>query len=217
MCLIPVSESIVESNKHTYYLSLRQTQLTLKNPTPEWEPWIVFFLKCLLSQTQRLTAKIETERTALASLTPLARAITEMLETESRTTVAQIVAVTHISRNTIKQTLSKSLCGRSHCPARKRPRLLLLKTVVPDIAGEKPFPTREPHRLALPFQTGAPRNAPKSAFAEGRAAHRESALPVNPLRYCTVTQTRFFGAPIWRDTMRRWCGLGAPLRSCLAP
>lgn len=100
-------ESIVESNKDTYYLSLRQTQITLKTPTPEWEPWIVFFLKCLLSQTQRLTAKIETERAALASLTPLARAITEMLETESRITVAQIVAVTHISRNTIKQTLSK--------------------------------------------------------------------------------------------------------------
>lgn len=100
-------ESIVESNKETYYLSLRQTQITLKNATPEWEPWIVFFLKCLLAQTQRLTSKIETERTALASLTPLARAITEMLETQPRITVAQIVAVTHISRNTVKQTLAK--------------------------------------------------------------------------------------------------------------
>ena len=100
-------ESIVEQNKETYYLSLRRTQLTLNDAKPEWEPWIVFFLKCLLAQTERLTAKVESERTALASLTPLARTITELLETELRITVAQIVAVTKISRNTVKQTLSK--------------------------------------------------------------------------------------------------------------
>jgi hypothetical protein len=75
-------ESVVEHNKDTYYLALRQTQLTLNGPKPEWEPWMVFFLQCLVSQTKRLMAKIETERTALASLTPLARAVTEMLETQ---------------------------------------------------------------------------------------------------------------------------------------
>lgn len=100
-------ESVVETNKDTYYLALRQTQITLKNPSPEWGPWIVFFLKCLLAQTQRLTAKIESERAALASLTPLARTVTQMLETQARVTVAQIVAATGISRNTVKQTLSK--------------------------------------------------------------------------------------------------------------
>lgn len=100
-------ESIVEQNKETYYLALRQTQLTLRDAQPEWEPWTVFFLKCLVAQTVRLTAKVETERTALASLTPLARTITELLATEPRITVAQIVAVTKISRNTVKQTLSK--------------------------------------------------------------------------------------------------------------
>ena len=100
-------ESVVEQNKETYYIALRQTQVTLHDRKPEWEPWIAFFLRCLRAQTERLASKIETERTALASLTPLARAITEILETESRITVAQIVAATHISRNTVKQTLSK--------------------------------------------------------------------------------------------------------------
>jgi Fic family protein len=100
-------ESIVEQNKEAYYLALRQTQLTLGDAKPDWEPWTVFFLNCLVAQTKRLTSKIETERTALASLTPLARTVTEMLETEARISVARIVAFTKVSRNTVKQTLSK--------------------------------------------------------------------------------------------------------------
>jgi Fic family protein len=100
-------ESIVEQNKESYYLALRQTQLTLKAPTPEWEPWIIFFLKSLLVQTEKLRSKIDAERAALASLSPLARTITDILATEPRVTVARVVALTGISRNTVKQTLSR--------------------------------------------------------------------------------------------------------------
>lgn len=100
-------ESVVEENKEAYYLALRATQLTLKETHPDWEAWIVFFLKCLVAQTQRLTSKIAAERSALESLTPLARSITELLAGSPRVTVAQIVAATAASRNTVKQTLSR--------------------------------------------------------------------------------------------------------------
>jgi Fic family protein len=100
-------ESVIEQNKESYYVALRQTQITLNDPNPLWEPWILFFLKCLLAQTERLSAKIEKERSALATLTPLARTITALLETEARVTVAGIVTLTQVSRNTVKQTLSK--------------------------------------------------------------------------------------------------------------
>ena len=32
-------ESIFEHNKDAYYLSLRQSQGTLDNPSPDWQPW----------------------------------------------------------------------------------------------------------------------------------------------------------------------------------
>jgi Fic family protein len=98
-------ESIIEGNKEAYYLALRQTQITLAGESTDWEPWLVFFLKCLLAQTERLTAKIEAERAALESLTPLARSITELLLSNARVTVAQIVEATKANRNTVKQTL----------------------------------------------------------------------------------------------------------------
>ena len=100
-------ESIVEGNKEGYYLALRQTQLSLKKLPADWEPWVVCFLKCLVTQTKRLAAKIESEKAALASLTPLARETTDLLTKHTRVSVAQIVAITKASRNTVKATLFK--------------------------------------------------------------------------------------------------------------
>ena len=42
-------ESVVEENKAQYYNSLRRTQKTL-NDTPDWEPWVGFFLRALKKQ-----------------------------------------------------------------------------------------------------------------------------------------------------------------------
>lgn len=99
-------ESIVEGNKDQYYLALRQTQLTLKQPAPDWEPWLVFFLRSVVRQTQVLAAKIASEKDALEALTPLARAITELLKIQARVSVAEIVRSTQASRNTVKATLA---------------------------------------------------------------------------------------------------------------
>jgi len=38
-------ESVIEQSKENYYLALRMTQGTIRNETPEWEPWILFFLQ----------------------------------------------------------------------------------------------------------------------------------------------------------------------------
>lgn len=100
-------ESIVEGNKEGYYLALRQTQLSLRQPSADWEPWVVFLLKCLVTQTKRLMAKIESEKDALAALTPLARNVTDLLTSQSRVSVAQIVAATKANRNTVKTALLK--------------------------------------------------------------------------------------------------------------
>jgi Fic family protein len=100
-------ESVVENNKEAYYIALRKTQSTLQQEEPDWEPWLLFFLQSLVAQTEQLTDKITRERAALESLTPLARAITEMALHHSQVTIASIVAETGASRNTIKQTVTR--------------------------------------------------------------------------------------------------------------
>jgi Fic family protein len=100
-------ESVIEANKEGYYLALRQTQTTLANSPPDWHPWILFFLRALSRQKDNLLDRLADERMALATLTPLALSISQLLDRQSRVSVASIVAVTGASRNTVKATLSR--------------------------------------------------------------------------------------------------------------
>ena len=43
-------ESVIELNKEAYYLALRQTQGTIRTDAPDWQPWLVFFLRSLAEQ-----------------------------------------------------------------------------------------------------------------------------------------------------------------------
>lgn len=40
-------ESVIELSKEAYYLALRQTQGTIRAESPNWQPWLVFFLRSL--------------------------------------------------------------------------------------------------------------------------------------------------------------------------
>jgi len=51
-------ESVLENKRDSYYLALRKTQLTLNRDAPDWEPWLLFFLRSLKQQKNRLAAKI---------------------------------------------------------------------------------------------------------------------------------------------------------------
>lgn len=52
-------ERIIEQNKESYDLALRQTQETIGTGSPNWQPWLVFFLRSLAQQVTRLEQKIE--------------------------------------------------------------------------------------------------------------------------------------------------------------
>ena len=60
-------ESVIEQNKEAYYLALRQTQGTIRTDAPNWQPWLVFFLRSLAEQVRRLNTKIEREKNTAAS------------------------------------------------------------------------------------------------------------------------------------------------------
>ena len=43
-------ESIIEQNKDEYYSALRQTRPGIRTHSPDWQPWLSFFLESLQQQ-----------------------------------------------------------------------------------------------------------------------------------------------------------------------
>jgi Fic family protein len=101
-------ERVIEENKDRYYQALRRTQATLKRTTPDWEPWIGFFLRCLKKQKDGLAARLEKERVTQESeteLPTLSLQVLEALRAEERLTIMQLLSTTGANRNTLKKRL----------------------------------------------------------------------------------------------------------------
>ena len=95
-------ESVIELNKEAYYLALRQTQGTIRTEAPNWQPWLVFFLRSLAEQVRRLEKKVEREKLVLASLPELSLQIVEFAREHGRVTIGDVIKLTGASRNTLK-------------------------------------------------------------------------------------------------------------------
>lgn len=99
-------ESVVEDNKDLYYKALRRTQTTLKTDTPDWAPWLGFFLRCLKKQKDNLATKIEKEKAGDDTALPaLSVQVVELLKRHGRLTIAEIVEHTGANQNTLKVRL----------------------------------------------------------------------------------------------------------------
>jgi predicted HTH transcriptional regulator len=94
---------VIEQNKEAYYLALRQTQGTIRTETPNWQPWLLFFLHSLAEQVRRLNKKVERERLVLAPLPELSVQIVEFAREHGRVTMGDVIRLTGASRNTLKQ------------------------------------------------------------------------------------------------------------------
>lgn len=99
-------ESVIEASKDSYYLALRRTQGTLGMETPDWEPWLLFFLRALQRQKARLEQKVAREQAWGNALPALSVRILELAREHGRVTSAQIETVTGESRSTIKARLN---------------------------------------------------------------------------------------------------------------
>ena len=96
-------ESVIEHSKEAYYLGLRQTQGTIRSEAPNWQPWVVFFLRSLQQQKRRLAAKVEQEKLVLAAMPELAVKILDFARAHGRVTMREMVHTTGASRNTLKE------------------------------------------------------------------------------------------------------------------
>lgn len=96
-------ESVIEQSKEAYYLALRQTQGTIRTEAPDWQPWLLFFLRSLTEQVRRLERKVERERIVLAAMPALQLQIVEFAREHGRVTIGEAISLTGASRNTLKQ------------------------------------------------------------------------------------------------------------------
>jgi Fic family protein len=106
-------ESVIEQSKESYYLALRQTQGTIRSDEPNWQPWVVYFLKALRAQKLKLEKKIERERIILGDLPELSVNLLELVRERGRITIADAAKITGSSRNTIKDHI-KALTDAGH-------------------------------------------------------------------------------------------------------
>lgn len=105
-------ESVIENSKEGYYLALRQTQTTIRTDAPNWQPWLLFFLRALHQQMKRLEKKVEQEHIVLAALPELSLQILEYARDHGRVTVKDMVILTGASRNTLKEHFRKLVENR---------------------------------------------------------------------------------------------------------
>lgn len=105
-------ESVIENSKEGYYLALRQTQRTIRSAKPNWQPWVVYFLRALQQQKRRLEKKIERERLLVGSLPELSLQIINLVKERGRVTIGEIVTLTGANRNTVKKHLSALVDAR---------------------------------------------------------------------------------------------------------
>jgi Fic family protein len=99
-------ESVIEANKESYYLGLRRTQGTLTRNDPDFEPWLLFFLRSLKKQRDRLAEKIAREPVA-EGLHPDAIKILEDVRRSGRITTGDAEKLTGAPRPTVKTRLGE--------------------------------------------------------------------------------------------------------------
>jgi len=101
-------ESVIEHNKEAYYLALRRTQTSFGNEQADWDPWLLFFLRSLKSQTARLRERLQSvgsstpEKAIPHDLSPLAGRLLELLRTRGNLSVSEASEALGANRHTLK-------------------------------------------------------------------------------------------------------------------
>lgn len=96
-------ESIIEANKESYYLALRKTQKSLSTETPDFNPWILFFLRSLAKQKQQLERKIEKEAKLRLHVPKISAQLLDLIQEHGKLSIGEMTTMTHLNRNTIKK------------------------------------------------------------------------------------------------------------------
>ena len=100
-------ENVMENSGDDYFHVLRQTQDTMHMGVPDWQPWLLCFLRALHRQMRKLEKKVEREHRVLATLPELSLYIVEHVCGHGRVTLKDMTILTGVSRNTLKEHFRK--------------------------------------------------------------------------------------------------------------
>ena len=103
-------EKVIEHNREGYYLALRQTQQSIHSKSPNWQPWLLFFMKSLQQQKRLLETKVK-QIQETTRLSKLEEQILDYAQRHGRVTNRDMVRLTGASPNTVKATF-RSLLAR---------------------------------------------------------------------------------------------------------
>jgi hypothetical protein len=81
----------------------RASEIFSDGESPNWQPWLIFFLRALAEQVRRLNRKVEREKLVLAALPELSLAIVEFAREHGRITMGEAIRLTGGNRNMLKQ------------------------------------------------------------------------------------------------------------------
>lgn len=106
-------ESVIEHGKEAYYLALRRTQATFKDGAADWEPWLVFSLRAMRTQIDRLRERLEalpqgrpsvppSPSMLPESLSPLAGKLLALLRSQGTLSIGEAAETLGANRNTLK-------------------------------------------------------------------------------------------------------------------
>lgn len=99
-------ESIIERSKESYYLALRRTQTSLNKESPDFQPWLLFFLRSLQKQKVHLEIKIVKEKALRLHLPELSSRIILLVTEHGSLGISEIEKITGANRHTLKKHLT---------------------------------------------------------------------------------------------------------------
>lgn len=107
-------ESVIEATKDAYYRALRGTQKTIWTDRIDYEPWLTFFVRSLVTQKRMLENKIAQVRsTNTARLSTTQREIMALFESALELNMPQIVSAIPKNPETIRKAV-QTLVKRGH-------------------------------------------------------------------------------------------------------
>jgi len=102
-------EKLIEDNKPEYYVALRKSQKTFRTESEDLNPWLIFFLKIILEQSQRAVDLISYEEVHRL-LSPQQNKVWEYISSqEEAVSPLEIAKASNVPRPTINQALDKLL------------------------------------------------------------------------------------------------------------
>lgn len=100
-------ESIVEESKREYYLSLRETQATIRGDRPNWTPWLHYFLRALHRQVTRLEFKLARTPVISGESGTVPEQVLSYLLTTGIASIGDMQDALDVNRNTLKSHLRR--------------------------------------------------------------------------------------------------------------